>query len=508
MQPIDINSTQTKPSSSEKCSAICAHDLSFLYPDGTQVLNKLNWEVSAGAFQLIVGNTGSGKSTLLRCLQPALTPVGTLTGSLSVWDEIYTDASHGVFNPRVGYVSQSPESQLVCDSVWHELAFGLENLGTDQATMRKRVAEVAHFFGIETWFNKRIDELSGGQKQIVCLASMVALRPQLMVLDEPTAQLDPVAEKNFLHALFRINRELGITVVVATHNPETMVDYATSAVRLTEGALVPLDLADLKAGEQPVLSLRCSTQNGSQGVGALEDALEVVSAHNISVRYSQSSSLVLDECCISVRKGSLHALIGGNGAGKTTLLKTLAGVIKPLSGRVKNTLKAKQAYLPQNPKALFVCDSVSEELTEWQEACGYTFDEWMAWAKRFGLESQLEVHPYDLSGGQQQQLALAKLLLTNPELLLLDEPTKGLDAHAAAVLADAILSYAEAGNTVVVATHDMTFVQLLADQVTLLFNGQDALTMTPQEFFADTIFYEPCDNAFARLMSGGVCAEE
>ncbi|MFR8045124.1 MAG: energy-coupling factor ABC transporter ATP-binding protein [Eggerthella lenta] len=137
----------------------------------------------------------------------------------------------------VGYVAQSPENQIVCDSVWHELAFGLENLGVEQDEMRRRVAEVAHFFGIEPWFRRSVAELSGGQKQMTTLAGTLAMQPRLLLLDEPTAQLDPVAEKNFLHALFRVNRELGITVVVATHAPEAMAEYATDMVELRDGRM-------------------------------------------------------------------------------------------------------------------------------------------------------------------------------------------------------------------------------------------------------------------------------
>lgn len=473
--------------------AVSAANFSFSYPSGAPVLTDVTWEVPAGAFQLMVGDTGSGKSTLLRCLQPALSPHGTQSGVLSVWGQARTNETRGDFDPLVGFVSQSPDSQLVCDTVWHELAFGLENLGTDQQTMRKRVAEVAHFFGIEPWFTKKTDELSGGQKQLVCLASVMALRPKLMVLDEPTAQLDPVAEKNFLHALFRINRELGVTVVVATHSPDVMVDYATDAVRLHDGRLEPVDLQSLRAGSAPVVSLRPA---------ANPDAPVDVAAREIAIRYAPTEPCVLDRCSLAVRTGSIHALVGGNGAGKTTLMKALAGVMRPLSGRVINKLQALQAYLPQDPKALFVCDSVEEELREWQLSCGYADKEWEHLAKEFGLITHLAQHPYDLSGGQQQLLALAKLLLTRPKLLLLDEPTKGLDAHAACVLSEAVQAYAQAGNTVVVATHDMTFVQLVADEVTLLFNGQDALTQPPAAFFADTLFYEPRDNAFAKRMQG------
>lgn len=191
-----------------------------------------------GAFQLLVGATGSGKTTLLRNCKPSIAPHGECAGELAVFGQPVSQLDDRQSASLVGYVSQNPENQIVCDTVWHEVAFGLENLGTPQDAMRRRVAEVAHFFGIEPWFRRQVSELSGGQRQIVTLASALALRPSLLLLDEPTAQLDPVAEKRFLHALFRINRELGITVVVSTHNPEAMAEYATEASAWTAAAYI------------------------------------------------------------------------------------------------------------------------------------------------------------------------------------------------------------------------------------------------------------------------------
>ena len=483
----------------EKDMALRARGFSFAYAaagsdgsGGQPLLGPLDWAVPEGSFVLLTGATGSGKTTLLRSFVPALVPAGERSGELEVAGRAVDQLGPREAATLVGYVSQNPDTQAVCDSVWHELAFGLENLGVPQADMRRRVAEVAHFFGIEPWFHRQTAELSGGQRQVLALASALALCPQVLLLDEPTAQLDPVAEKNFLHALFRVNRELGLTVVVATHAPEAMASYATAAVELVGSCLAARTPEDFAA--RP-LELGPSRQ-------AASDAPVAVRLRDAYVRYGRADGWVLRGCDLAVRQGSVHALVGGNGSGKSTLLRAVAGVLATERGRVKNTLLQSQALLPQDPKALFVCDTVGEELREWQASCGYTEDDVAEMEARLGLAGREDVHPFDLSGGQQQLLALAKLLLTRPSLLLLDEPTKGLDAPSCVELAHAVTEEAGRGATVLVATHDLAFCALLADEVTLLFDGQDACTQPAREFFGENLFYRPVENAFARMWRG------
>lgn len=475
--------------------AIEARGFAFRYPESTASIGPLDWTVEEGAFQLLVGAMGSGKTTLLSSCKPAIAPAGERAGALRAFGRPVDELDAREAAATVGYVAQSPENQIVCDSVWHELAFGLENLGVEQDEMRRRVAEVAHFFGIEPWFRRSVAELSGGQKQMTTLAGTLAMQPRLLLLDEPTAQLDPVAEKNFLHALFRVNRELGITVVVATHAPEAMAEYATDTVELREGTLIRC--FEPRAG---VSAFRRSESVPVAPASAQDDeAAYAVSLHDIHLRYARDADWVLRGCDLRVTAGSIHAVVGGNGCGKSTLLRAIARVVKPERGRVENCLAARQALLPQDPKTLFVCDTVAEELREWQANCGYDNAAIDGVLARFGLDARVSNHPYDLSGGQQQLLAFAKLLLTDPDLLLLDEPTKGLDAPSKLLVARTLCDLAQAGATVVLATHDLTFAALVADAATMLFDGEAVCTEPAAAFFAGNLFYRPTEDAFSRL---------
>ena len=475
--------------------AIEARGFAFRYPESTASIGPLDWTVEEGAFQLLVGATGSGKTTLLSSCKPAIAPAGERAGALRAFGRPVDELDAREAAATVGYVAQSPENQIVCDSVWHELAFGLENLGVEQDEMRRRVAEVAHFFGIEPWFRRSVAELSGGQKQMTTLAGTLAMQPRLLLLDEPTAQLDPVAEKNFLHALFRVNRELGITVVVATHAPEAMAEYATDTVELREGTLIRC--FEPRAG---VSAFRRSESVPVAPASAQDDeAAYAVSLHDIHLRYARDADWVLRGCDLRVTAGSIHAVVGGNGCGKSTLLRAIARVVKPERGRVENCLAARQALLPQDPKTLFVCDTVAEELREWQANCGYDNAAIDGVLARFGLDARVSNHPYDLSGGQQQLLAFEKLLLTDPDLLLLDEPTKGLDAPSKLLVARTLCDLAQAGATVVLATHDLTFAALVADAATMLFDGEAVCTEPAAAFFAGNLFYRPTEDAFSRL---------
>lgn len=466
---------------SDEGIALAYDDVTFRYPGSRgDVLSGVSMAVPAGAFALLVGGTGSGKSTLLSLAKPQIAPAGDRAGQVRVFGRPVDDLD-GAAACEVGYVFQDPDNQIVCDSVWHEMAFGLENLGTPQGEMRRRVAEASYFFGMGPWFHSDTDSLSGGRKQLLALASTLVMQPRVLLLDEPTAQLDPIAARNFLHALFRVNRELGCTVVVATHEPELMADYATCAFELVDGAVRAVE----NLGR-----FKCEATLAERGALCDANAPAAVSARGAWFRYGRDDDWVLRGLDLEVRQGEVHALVGGNGCGKSTLLALIAGARRAQRGEVRSAISAK-AMLPQDPKALFAEERVDEELMEWAHIGGYGADEVQAMMGELGLADRAGLHPYDLSGGQRQMLALGKLLLVHPRLLLLDEPTKGLDRTARERVAGMIEAARRDGVTVIVSTHDLAFVRRVADRVSLMFDGELACTEPVGEFFRNNLFYRP-----------------
>lgn len=466
---------------SDEGIALAYDDVTFRYPGSRgDVLSGVSMAVPAGAFALLVGGTGSGKSTLLSLAKPQIAPAGDRAGQVRVFGRPVDDLD-GAAACEVGYVFQDPDNQIVCDSVWHEMAFGLENLGTPQGEMRRRVAEASYFFGMGPWFHSDTDALSGGRKQLLALASTLVMQPRVLLLDEPTAQLDPIAARNFLHALFRVNRELGCTVVVATHEPELMADYATCAFELVDGAVRAVE----NLGR-----FKCEATLAERGALCDANAPAAVSACGAWFRYGRDDDWVLRGLDLEVRQGEVHALVGGNGCGKSTLLALIAGTRRAQRGEVRSAISAK-AMLPQDPKALFAEERVDEELMEWAHIGGYGADEVQAMMGELGLADRADLHPYDLSGGQRQMLALGKLLLVHPRLLLLDEPTKGLDRTARERVAGMIEAARRDGVTVIVSTHDLAFVRRVADRVSLMFDGELACTEPVGEFFRNNLFYRP-----------------
>lgn len=466
---------------SDEGIALAYDDVTFRYPGSRgDVLSGVSMAVPAGAFALLVGGTGSGKSTLLSLAKPQIAPAGDRAGQVRVFGRPVDDLD-GAAACEVGYVFQDPDNQIVCDSVWHEMAFGLENLGTPQGEMRRRVAEASYFFGMGPWFHSDTDALSGGRKQLLALASTLVMQPRVLLLDEPTAQLDPIAARNFLHALFRVNRELGCTVVVATHEPELMADYATCAFELVDGAVRAVE----NLGR-----FKCEAALAERGALCDANAPAAVSARGAWFRYGRDDDWVLRGLDLEVRQGEVHALVGGNGCGKSTLLALIAGTRRAQRGEVRSAISAK-AMLPQDPKALFAEERVDEELMEWAHIGGYGADEVQAMMGELGLADRAGLHPYDLSGGQRQMLALGKLLLVHPRLLLLDEPTKGLDRTARERVAGMIEAARRDGVAVIVSTHDLAFVRRVADRVSLMFDGELACTEPVGEFFRNNLFYRP-----------------
>ena len=611
-------------------------ELTFRYPEAPRdALRDVSVAIEPGQFVLVCGQSGCGKTTLLRQFKSALAPHGYQSGQVLFDGVPLADVPEREQVARIGFVMQDPDAQIVTDKVWHELAFVLESLGCDELTMRLRVAEMASYFGIQHWFHKNVGELSGGQKQLLNLASVMAARPDVLVLDEPTSQLDPIAASDFLATVHRINRELGTTVVMSEHRLEEVYGLADRVVVLEEGRVVadgnpravagqlhrassPMALAlpaaariawevegrpGRRSGEgAPCAPPACAVGRGApcsdsievQGSSRVADvsvctsmncartplptaraysamveegtALQVgtpltvregrawltreVAAHpprirvlpeekvldeaparaavelkDVWFRYERDGADVLRGTTLTVPEGSLFAVVGGNGTGKSTMLRAICGVARPYRGkitvlgrRLKEWKKAELfrggvALLPQDPLNLMVKKTVRGDLEEMLDGRGLTAEQRAAAvgevATLTDIAPLLDAHPFDLSGGEVQRAALAKVLLSEPRLLLLDEPTKGLDAFFKDKLAALLRSLTGREATVLMVSHDIEFCASYADRCALFFDGDVVTTNPPRQFFASNSFYTTAANRISRgFFENAVTVEE
>ena len=530
--------------------ALTVEHLSFRFPEtGVDVLHDVSFTVSSGAFVTLCGLSGSGKSTLLRHIKPALTPHGVRKGRVLVGGKEVGSLTLREQSEAIGFVMQSPDNQLVTDKVWHELSFGLERLGLPPDIIRRRVAETASFFGIQQLFEADVAQLSGGQKQLLNLASVMAMQPKLLLLDEPTSQLDPIAAADFLSCLLRINREMGVTVIIIEHRLEDVLPMSDKVLVLENGRLISDD-TPARTGENLkrvnsgcFLSLPAPMRiwDAAESGGACpvtvaqgrewlhgyaqshplrpldEEAVPeagktAVNLQNICFRYEKNAPDVLRHLSLQVRYGEILTIMGGNGTGKSTLLSVLNGTRKPYSGKVISDNEL-CLLLPQNPQALFSGSTVWETLWDLPALGGLPEEERSARVQsviRLCQIGELTArHPFDLSGGEMQKVALAKLLMLRPRVLLLDEPTKGLDAQFKAVFASILQKLAKQGTAVVVISHDMEFCARYSHRCMLLFNGELAAGGTPRSFFSTNSFYVTAASRMAReLLPEAVTAED
>ncbi|MCM1164634.1 MAG: ATP-binding cassette domain-containing protein [Lachnospiraceae bacterium] len=512
-------------------------NLTFRYPGRDKpALDNVSLSVGEGDFLVVCGRSGSGKTTLLRQLKPQLAPHGERGGEILFGGRPLSALGERESAALIGFVRQSPDEQIVTDKVWHELAFGLESLGCDAPTIRRRVAETASFFGVESLFRKSVSELSGGQKQLLNLAAVTVMQPKLLILDEPTAQLDPIAASEFLAALKRINTELGTTVILTEHRLEEALPLASVCAAMEDGRLLfsgsPSELGGfLKASGHEMFPAMPSAMRVWSSVGANEKcpvsvsegrrflagytaerpvlpvpkktprALgeEKISLRGAYFRYERELPDVVRNADFSARAGELVCVLGGNGAGKTTLLKLLAGLKKPYRGEVKANGKIRM--LPQEPRLLFAAKTVYAELESAlpdkmpEEQKRERIAQTLSLCR---LENLGNCHPYDLSGGEIQRAALAKLLLSEPEILLLDEPTKGLDAELKAELADILGELLGGGACVVTVSHDAEFCAEYADRCALFFDGSVVSEGEPRDFFSGNAFYTTAAGRMSR----------
>lgn len=525
-------------------------NLGFLYNgQKKEVLQSIDLSIQEGEFIILCGQSGCGKTTLLRHLKPELKPLGRTTGSI-----LYTYKNIYQLSPvesasAIGFVMQNPEHQIVTDKVWHELAFGLENLGIPSKEIRRRVAEMATFFGIEHLFHRESDTLSGGQKQLVNLASIMLLQPKILLLDEPTSQLDPIAASEFIDTLKKINDEFGTTILMVEHRLEEVMSLADRIVVMEAGRILcvdtPYNIADklqehkidhpmfqgfptavrlyqaftykercpmnVKEGKQFLREhfhpLTCTPQVQKENTNEC-----IVSMKDIYFRYDKHGNDILKGIQFQVRENDICALLGSNGAGKSTILNMLCGSLKPYRGTASlcsyNILKKKDnayvqslAYIPQNPTTLFVKDSVEEDLKMFcnlQKNTQEANTRMAYWIEKLCLQKLLTQHPYDLSGGEQQKVALCKVLIRKVALLLLDEPTKGLDAFAKIEFGNILVELQKEGITILMVTHDVEFAASYANQVALLFDGDIISQDNPKNFFSNNNFYTTAAHKIAR----------
>ena len=524
-------------------------NLTFSYPNAkTPALEGVELSIEPGEYVVLCGFSGSGKTTLLRHLKSVLTPHGSGSGRVLLDGVALEQVGLAEQAAKIGFVMQNPEDQIVTDKVWHELAFGLECLGTDPGTMRLRVGEMASYFGIQTWFHRDVAELSGGQKQLLNLASIMAMQPEILVLDEPTSQLDPIAASDFLNTVKKINIELGTTIIITEHRLEDIFHAADRVVVMDQGRIIANDSprkvsqALWQKHSQMFLALptpsRVFYESGAVGdcpltvregrnwlsrsfegkkltqrsVGeeemSLRDRPLALKIKEAWFRYEKNGPDVLKGLNFQVPQGSIFAIVGGNGTGKSTTLKTICGICKPYRGRVELFGKALRAYsrgelfqngvamLPQDPKSLFVKSTVRADLEEMSRDKGLVEET----ARLCRLTELLDSHPQDLSGGEQQRVALAKVLLTRPRLLLLDEPTKGLDCFFKQEFGEILKKLKEDGITVVMVSHDVEFCADHADLVSMFFDGQIITTHSPRKFFGQNSFYTTAANRMSRCL--------
>lgn len=521
-----------------KVEKIKIKNLIFSYPNSEKTaLNDINLTINQGEFVTICGKSGCGKSTLLRHLKPILTPHGKTSGEIYFDGKSIYDLSDREQAENIGFVMQNPDNQIVTDKVWHELVFGLESLGINSAEIRSKAAEMASFFGIQNWFYENVANLSGGQKQILNLASVMTMNPTLLLLDEPSSQLDPIAAHDFFTMLERINTELGVTIILSEHNLSEVFPLSDKVAVMENGKITD-ENTPYKIGEElkqnsmfaalptPTKIYYSLGNNSGNCPITIRDGhkwLEkqqinehfefkseknrintepILELKDVWFRYEKNSDDILKGLSFKVHENEFYAIVGGNGVGKSTALSVISKINKPYRGKVFINDDTKVAVMPQNPQSLFLKKSVLEELYD------AVFDvekekrknEIEYIIKLCELDNLLENHPYDLSGGEQQRVALAKMLLRKPDLLVLDEPTKGLDACFKRKLATILKSLQKNGMTVLMVTHDIEFCAEYADICAMFFDGKIVSEAPPRKFFAENNFY----TTSAKRMADGI----
>lgn len=578
--------------------------LTFAYPDTIAeyggvylepALKEASFCVAQGDFLVILGSSGCGKTTLLKLLKPVLAPHGKKSGGIFFNGADIESLSYEELASDIGFVMQDVNAQLVTDEVWHELAFGLESLGCSNSMIKRRVAEMTSFFGLSGIFHKKVWELSGGQKQMVNLASVMAMNPKLLILDEPTSQLDPIAAEEFVACLTRINRELGTTIIMTEHRLEEVLPVCTKVMAMEDGQVtafgslrecmaelctdgrymgfmtaatrvyagvskdkkkyhadmthnkdeihanesvavdniysLPVSVGEGRSYLAELLKNATLTGGSSHESELCDKTIEeektfinigknkmtvdekIVSDKHVSTgndilickslcyAYDKAGDDIVNKLTLSVREGEILSISGGNGSGKTTFLKLIAGIMEPDNGRIRVAAGRRTALLPQNPTDLFTRNTVRDELVCTQDSVEneISYEAVADVVRTCMMEDLLLRHPYDLSGGEQQRLALAKLMLIDPDIFLLDEPTKGIDPEFKLEYGDILKQLKTRGKTIIIVSHDIEWEASISDRCALMFDGSIAAIEPVKDFFSGNHFYT---TAAARIAGG------
>lgn len=491
--------------------------VTYTYPQGQDedrpavpALRDVGLEIGEGEFLLLAGPSGAGKSTLLRCLN-GLVPHfygGTFSGKVSVLGHDPVAWGPGRMSRLVGMVFQSPEAQCVAPTVEEELAFAMENHGFSEAEMHRRIEEVTTWLGIAHLRNRRLDTLSGGERQRVAIGAVLTLRPRVLVLDEPTSQLDPQGAEEVLEALRHLKETLGLTILLAEHRLERVIGYADRLLYLPGDGSRPLlgrpdevlrqmprvpplvTLGRMLGWEPLPLTVEEARRFVGRPAGGEEmgwgasprpSSRPVIRISGLSFSYNGRPAL--RDVHLEVFPGEIVALMGANGAGKTTLLKHLVGLLRPQEGRVEvcgqdtrrvplERLIAWVGYVPQNPDMLLFADTVAQEMDFTLRQHGRPAGMYGELPVLLGLQEHLGRYPRDLSVGERQRAALAAVLVAEPEVILLDEPTRGLDYGQKDALERFLLERRREGRAVVLATHDVELAARCADRAVILEGGK------------------------------------
>jgi len=521
---------------------------SFTYAlNNTKTLTNINLEIEEGEFVVICGPTGSGKSTLLKLIKKEIRPTGKLEGQILYKNQDLNNFSLKESVETFGLVMQNVDAQIVNEKVYSELAFGLSNLGYDVSTINRRIAEMSNYFGINNWYDRSTNNLSGGEKQILNLASILTMQPKVLLIDEATSQLDPITASEFIQVLRKINQDFGITVVVVEHRLDELFSIADKVVVLNEGQIVAVDkpreiakkINDEKLYLNFPLMLRVAKKINAQSypltikegknllksfsnkinlLDVKENQLgsKLIELKNIYFKYYQNQKDILSGLDLIIHENEVLSIIGSNGSGKTTLLKLIARLINPYYGKIKLDKKNLKkynnkelyyknlSYLPQNPSEILFEMSIREEL----DYDNLKSEELLKLLNSLGIKELLDKHPDDLSGGEIQKVALAKILLQEPKIILLDEPTKGFDNHLKENLIKIISILKENKITIIIVSHDVEFCARVSDRIGLLFAGKIITLDKPNNFFPNNFFYTTITNKIARDKYPNVVTEQ